>query len=540
MAFKSLAGKVVLAGKVSRHKGFQDLPQQADLKTWAGDVCDLHRALDVVFHMYLMLEQHNEALLRVALELVTCNPCRRVLTWDRDAWYNDDSKREWFRSEINKYLGEVVLFRNRKQKSMNASSSNGFRQTGQKFRRDSRQLVCPKCEQCEQQASQKAEEAAAASAIAVEMQRELSEVRNAAAHVVGKLCPNAVARASQTNENWKIHRSEIATETGAFDGNLAGDEARRLISKLEAALRESRQQASVAEARVQAAEERVRSAEASAQDAEVRARDAEKENKQLKVGAEELQMKLKGFIKQIEKQAGDSGDPKLCRLIEDTGFSVMINGKNVWDRLYDEALERIERLRELRAAYAAKTNIDPLGGIDILEALSGSTLIIQASGLGGQSQVIRPFPDRVASPKAMLGKDPVKPTFERLQGESSQATGLLQDAVRRQKIQRKVVRCFVGDDMRIQPHSQEDSKRVHEILGQERQMRVISENGTEPLASAVASAAARAATVRVTKTISRCNTEPVLTPPLKPARAVIRNKSAAMLPGPVRLQRKLQ
>merc|ERR1712216_1044925 len=137
--------------------------------------------------------------------------------------------------------------------------------------------------------------------------------------------------ATETKLAGLVKTNEIGT--GDLDVTLVGEDACRLISQLEAALARAREDALRAEERAQ---------------------EAEKENQHLKIAVEELQIKLKNFVKQAE----ESEDPKIRKLIEDTGFNAILNSKSVWDRLYDEAMERIQRMKLLRANYKAKTNVD--------------------------------------------------------------------------------------------------------------------------------------------------------------------------------------
>merc|ERR1711907_743396 len=83
---------------------------------------------------------------------------------------------------------------------------------------------------------------------------------------------------------------------------------------------------------------------------EARMKAAEEENEHLKVAVEELQMKLKRFMNKAE----ESGNQIVRRLIEDEDFSKILNSKSVWDRLYDDALQRIETLKKKRARFTEK------------------------------------------------------------------------------------------------------------------------------------------------------------------------------------------
>jgi len=55
--------------------------------------------MSAVRAMFLHLEHHNEAMLRVSLEIVTCPEASKCLRWD-DEWFSNDAQREAFRETI--------------------------------------------------------------------------------------------------------------------------------------------------------------------------------------------------------------------------------------------------------------------------------------------------------------------------------------------------------------------------------------------------------------------------------------------------------
>lgn len=83
--------------------------KQVDEKAWQKNVADLHQVMKVARNLYLTLEGNNEALLRIAVEIVTCIRNRRVIFWD-DAWYGDDTKRDKFKELVQEKLKVVVEF----------------------------------------------------------------------------------------------------------------------------------------------------------------------------------------------------------------------------------------------------------------------------------------------------------------------------------------------------------------------------------------------------------------------------------------------
>jgi len=77
--------------------------RQVDEMQWKQNCIDLHQVMNVVKSVYLVLEHHNEALLRVAVEICTCPVGRKVLWWN-DAWPGDFQKREELRELVKEKL----------------------------------------------------------------------------------------------------------------------------------------------------------------------------------------------------------------------------------------------------------------------------------------------------------------------------------------------------------------------------------------------------------------------------------------------------
>merc|ERR1711879_515335 len=73
-----------------------------------GEQCiDLVQVMQVCKLVWLALEHHNEALVRVAIEVSSCQSSRKCLWW-RDGWYANDKQREDFRSIIKNKLNKLM------------------------------------------------------------------------------------------------------------------------------------------------------------------------------------------------------------------------------------------------------------------------------------------------------------------------------------------------------------------------------------------------------------------------------------------------
>jgi myosin heavy subunit len=64
--------------------------------------------LDVTRSLYLLNQTHNEILLRVGIELVTSKSARKIFQWTDGEWYDDDSRREWFRDVVQSQVTHVL------------------------------------------------------------------------------------------------------------------------------------------------------------------------------------------------------------------------------------------------------------------------------------------------------------------------------------------------------------------------------------------------------------------------------------------------
>merc|ERR1711924_65531 len=60
--------------------------------------------MNIMHSLFLLLEHNNEALMRVALEMILDPPPSKALWWDQN-WYADDPKREQFRKWVKEKLG---------------------------------------------------------------------------------------------------------------------------------------------------------------------------------------------------------------------------------------------------------------------------------------------------------------------------------------------------------------------------------------------------------------------------------------------------
>jgi len=76
-------------------------------KQWRQNIIDLQRVMSIAHSLFLILEHNNEALLRVAVEIVCCKKAQRCVWWT-EQWFADDAKREKFRGIVDHMLDNVL------------------------------------------------------------------------------------------------------------------------------------------------------------------------------------------------------------------------------------------------------------------------------------------------------------------------------------------------------------------------------------------------------------------------------------------------
>ncbi|CAK0894815.1 unnamed protein product, partial [Prorocentrum cordatum] len=73
---------------------------KVDEAVWRSNLTDMHRVRNMARTLWLSLEHTNEAVMRVALEIVTCRKARKILWWNDDFWASEEGKPEHLRGVI--------------------------------------------------------------------------------------------------------------------------------------------------------------------------------------------------------------------------------------------------------------------------------------------------------------------------------------------------------------------------------------------------------------------------------------------------------
>eukprot|EP00930_Biecheleria_cincta_P049376 TRINITY_DN34594_c0_g1_i1.p1 TRINITY_DN34594_c0_g1~~TRINITY_DN34594_c0_g1_i1.p1 ORF type:complete len:583 (+),score=186.66 TRINITY_DN34594_c0_g1_i1:80-1828(+) len=128
------------------------------------------------------------------------------------------------------------------------------------------------------------------------------------------------------------------------------------------------------------------------------------ETKRLKVMLEEMQMKLKELVEKYRKKFGQEAK----EVAKELGIEQLLKEDTVFQRLYDDALERVDRLEKLRAKIRKESKnlgvpSEPTE-VPVLAAVEGSDLRNMRRFLGGEqspepaAQAATPSPLRERSP----------------------------------------------------------------------------------------------------------------------------------------------
>ncbi|CAK0865448.1 unnamed protein product [Prorocentrum cordatum] len=86
------------------------LGKKVDEAAWRSNLSDTHRVRNMARTLWLSLEHTNEAVMRVALEIVTCRRARKILWWDDERWSQEEGKQEYLRSVIEEKFDTILQY----------------------------------------------------------------------------------------------------------------------------------------------------------------------------------------------------------------------------------------------------------------------------------------------------------------------------------------------------------------------------------------------------------------------------------------------
>lgn len=281
-SLKDAAAASICASRLSKiaasAKALQEVPGVINVARWTEQVVDLQRVLDVMQGVYLLVQHHNEAIVRVALELVLEKDSSKILSWVDGSWNQDDERRAWFRSQVSEKLLHVFDMHG----VTDTQSGEGLRPS-EKIKRLEEALA----KSLQQEArAQRAEE------------WELRAVR-------------AEAKLAETESELAKALAELERQRDAIA--LADQQAKR-IAELEALVR-----------------------------------DLQAKLKQQELVMQELQAKLRALVDKSKKEGAEDMMKRLLRGVGLPDPDCPIPCMKVWDRLYNDAMDRRAKQAERQA-----------------------------------------------------------------------------------------------------------------------------------------------------------------------------------------------
>lgn len=322
-----------------------------DRDQWTVQLLDLHEAMSAIRALFLQLEHHSEALLRVGVEMVTCKEARGCLRWHDDEWFSDDVKREWFRKALRDKLAQVLQMLGRSTESQaldtdaarEALESKAAELQGALQEATAKRIVAEqRCAQLEAASAQSDTDArsqiASLERVNAQLRAQLKEAMKKDWKPIGPPqakrpgSPSKSSAAGETKEGREAREAREAKESRDFK------EAKEAKEAAEVDARQKAERLAEAEGRLRAFEEQRRRLEAELERAQRR---ADEHAQQAKVAQQQLAASAASAASQ-ERQGG--GQP---------GVDTAGRPEPELQRLRDELQLERSRSAELAAALAA-------------------------------------------------------------------------------------------------------------------------------------------------------------------------------------------
>jgi len=83
--------------------------REIDVKSWQNQVRDLHKVMETICRVWLLLQHANEPLVRIAIEILTSQHAKYIRSWKED-WWPDEEKREYLKRLVFTQLKRVLIF----------------------------------------------------------------------------------------------------------------------------------------------------------------------------------------------------------------------------------------------------------------------------------------------------------------------------------------------------------------------------------------------------------------------------------------------
>eukprot|EP00930_Biecheleria_cincta_P006909 TRINITY_DN108013_c0_g1_i1.p1 TRINITY_DN108013_c0_g1~~TRINITY_DN108013_c0_g1_i1.p1 ORF type:complete len:531 (+),score=102.50 TRINITY_DN108013_c0_g1_i1:87-1679(+) len=395
---------------------------------WANSVRDLHRMMEVAKTVYVTLCHYDEPLLRVALEIVTCPAWAKIFQWDCN-WFAQKQQHDMFshlvKSMLNKVLsGGSAVVVDSDENDLGQQLAEARAEVDQQRALLEGQLAMANYElqslrsrvgELEESLSKSASQCRRLSASAKARERELSgsggdlvagherkiqeleeELRRArelllaaeqtAAQQGKRLAPTSQTESKEMESCIAALNAELKKVRAEYD-KLRREHAQcdkqplasaNAVSKVSVA-----QDTDPAPASTDNVVLRQGAEETSSRGVQVDLTSQEiarlqEENTKHKLALAELQHKLKSMMQEAKEEGIQD---QFTKIALKAGLGTVMSSIGVFERLYLDAFERIERLDALRQKYRSVHKVDILEGANLVEVVTSASSLLDAPNL---------------------------------------------------------------------------------------------------------------------------------------------------------------
>lgn len=328
-----------------------------DVVDWKTRMADLQGIMSCAKALYLLLETHHEAIVRVALELALEPEVRRIFAWEN--WYQESQRREGFRQKVQEKLQrvfrmldiqapaaeqwptpgrekqerhEVVSIQRSRAKSREDKEVQADDGERARLQEQLEALLKERSQQIQQQELQKVQEVQRSPEREQDL-KELEQLRQAKRQFEEQ--QREMEFLKEVQKRFEQQQLEVLRLEQAQRQSADGEELQKM------------RQAQAAFEKQSADLKKLREEHAAALH---RANTLEAEQKQMQeeihkknTAMKEMQTKLQGFVQETE-EIGAETEAVIKRLMKKVGLTdEVIRTELVWVRLYRDAMERLQR-----------------------------------------------------------------------------------------------------------------------------------------------------------------------------------------------------
>lgn len=353
-----------------------------DSKVWEKNVLDIQHLWRLARSLWLLLEHNNEAMFRVALELVTCGKTKQCVNWHEALWFQDDLQREEFSGMVREKLAHVLTtvgmphapsthdktkvckpIIGKEGASPTKARRDSFSAETQTIPRTTKDTCLPLYAGMRHDAASQTDKV-----LEIPRPNLLSSDKKAASTPTSSSSPNlatTVVERITVCERGQVKGACVSVcERCQGKGTSKSEEQeafRKRIRELEA------------ERNDLTAEVQTEKSNAAANAAELKNKLADKETslQNHSLVLEEMSLKLKEFC---VESAAVGAFPMVQELLHKVGLDEVLKHATVWERLYKDAMERIKRLEQFQAEIRPMGHLDFIPGCSLLAEMRQSSL----------------------------------------------------------------------------------------------------------------------------------------------------------------------